>query len=296
MGYSDKVFIRVPDDYWRCPICAEILTDAVSVYCCDSVFCHECLSTWLVEQKKTTCPQCRKPLTEANAETRDQRTNKYIGTQMVYCANREDGCNWTGHLMDMTRHLTTDCPVLMVECPYQAIGCEKMMRRSELEHHLEDCMSSHLKMSMDTITTMKKEMNQLNTLCTQVIEPQMAVIKKSVYLEEDEVYEDSPMCTRIFRFKEESFLRKNCINSDSFECGGVKWRLQIWPRGDRDNQRDMPSVYIVCEFPFDSNSFHFVIRITFQFQLRHKDDPSKNITTESKPLFEYMFNLCRNFI
>jgi hypothetical protein len=281
MGYPEKMFVQPVDDYWKCPVCADVMQEAVSVYCCDGVFCQECLKTWLVDQKKKTCPQCRRPLTEANAETKDLRTNKYIGTLKTYCSNKEEGCEWTGHLMDMHHHLTNVCPVLMLDCPYKAIGCNKLLRRSELEKHMEEYMASHLKMSMDTITTMKTEMMQLNTLCRDVLQPQLAICKQSVLLEENETLEDSPMNTKVFRFHEQSFLGKDCINSDAFECGGVKWKLQLWPRGDRDIQRNMPSIYMATDFPFNHNTFQFILRANFQFIVQHKDDPTKNIVTDS---------------
>ena len=40
----------------RCSICTLIYNEPVAIHCCGSIFCKECISTWL--RKRAACPTC----------------------------------------------------------------------------------------------------------------------------------------------------------------------------------------------------------------------------------------------
>ncbi|KAJ1937624.1 Retinoblastoma-binding protein, partial [Linderina pennispora] len=76
---------QVPGDL-KCPICSQLLRDAVKVPCCDTVYCSECIEQSLLEpgEKHFTCPSCKAPgvvpdqLTSADA-VRTKVDNTYAG-------------------------------------------------------------------------------------------------------------------------------------------------------------------------------------------------------------------------
>ncbi|XP_010074280.1 PREDICTED: E3 ubiquitin-protein ligase RBBP6-like, partial [Pterocles gutturalis] len=41
-----------------CPICKDIMTDAVLIPCCGNSYCDECIRTALLESEEHTCPTC----------------------------------------------------------------------------------------------------------------------------------------------------------------------------------------------------------------------------------------------
>ncbi|CAB0042064.1 unnamed protein product [Trichogramma brassicae] len=55
---TDVVQTPIPKEI-ICPICKEILNDAVMIACCAMTFCHECISTYLVESEDQQCPHCK---------------------------------------------------------------------------------------------------------------------------------------------------------------------------------------------------------------------------------------------
>ncbi|CAB0030024.1 unnamed protein product [Trichogramma brassicae] len=52
---TDVVQTPIPKEI-ICPICKEILNDAVMIACCAMTFCHECISTYLVESEDPAMP------------------------------------------------------------------------------------------------------------------------------------------------------------------------------------------------------------------------------------------------
>ena len=47
--------VAVPDEF-KCPICAELITDAVLISCCQTSFCDSCIRTYLIREER--CYQC----------------------------------------------------------------------------------------------------------------------------------------------------------------------------------------------------------------------------------------------
>ncbi|CAB0043258.1 unnamed protein product [Trichogramma brassicae] len=71
-----------------CPICKEILNDAVMIACCAMTFCHECISTYLVESEDQQCPHCK----EKDVSPEQCWPNRYL-RKAVSRFNNETCCN-----------------------------------------------------------------------------------------------------------------------------------------------------------------------------------------------------------
>ena len=68
----------------------------------------------------------------------------------VHCENSGNGCDWTGELGDLQRHLTNKCPYVEAVCKH---GCgRKYPRCVLLDHEKDECPSRPIEMKMDTFT------------------------------------------------------------------------------------------------------------------------------------------------
>ncbi|CAB0043974.1 unnamed protein product [Trichogramma brassicae] len=84
---TDVVQTPIPKEI-ICPICKEILNDAVMIACCAMTFCHECISTYLVESEDQQCPHCK----EKDVSPEQCWPNRYL-RKAVSRFNNETCCN-----------------------------------------------------------------------------------------------------------------------------------------------------------------------------------------------------------
>jgi hypothetical protein len=52
---------------------------------------------------------------------------------------------------DMENHLTYACILRAVQCPFAELGCMAALKHNEVEAHLEECIQSHLLLSLNRI-------------------------------------------------------------------------------------------------------------------------------------------------
>ena len=97
-GGFDYTFMEPPPDRLVCKICQFPCREAQLTECCGHVFCKNCLTKF----KSSTvvshaCPMCRQePFTTFPHREGDRE----IKMLKVYCPNKNDGCGWTGELLD----------------------------------------------------------------------------------------------------------------------------------------------------------------------------------------------------
>ena len=91
------------------------------------------------------CPLCRTHI--GDKYFKDTRSDREIKSLKVYCDNKEAGCDWTGEVRMIEKHLE--------ECDYQKIECE-------------DCEGTILKLSMNTHLLFECPMRDYKcTLCNK---------------------------------------------------------------------------------------------------------------------------------
>jgi hypothetical protein len=66
----------------------------------------------------------------------DKAARREIDSLVVYCANRDMGCDWTGRLASLDTH-TTACPHKGVTCPNE--GCGQVTAVAKMDLHLVEC-------------------------------------------------------------------------------------------------------------------------------------------------------------
>jgi len=107
--------------------------------CCGQHFCEQCLVRWSKMTNGQSCPHCRRA---SFKHLHDKHFDRSIRDLDIRCSNASHGCEWVGHLSDLSRHLESDsetgCKHHLVECP---LNCgERYERRLNRNHTLSNCL------------------------------------------------------------------------------------------------------------------------------------------------------------
>lgn len=114
---------------------------------------------------------------------------------------------------DMKQHLQV-CSKMVVNCPYDNIGCTGVMKREDLEKHEEKAMKNHLRLALNRLQLLENESKPTIVRLTNVSE-----------------------CKR----KNTNWLSKEFYSS----AGGYKARLNIYMNGVGEVKGKYVSVFIV---------------------------------------------------
>ena len=131
-GYSCQfVDDNLPDEF-LCQICQLVQRDPHQVICCGRIFCKQCLEELKQRKIYFTCPNCRESLVDNYFK--DVNTDRKIRHLLIYCTNKDNGCEWVGALKDLQEHVV-DCPSQLVECKN---GCGEYIPRCQHDHHVKN--------------------------------------------------------------------------------------------------------------------------------------------------------------
>ena len=127
-GYDHQFLEPGPSDDHKCPICRLVVRNAYQINCCGKIMCKGCLMKCC--ETSETCPMCRTRI--GNKYFKDTRSDREIKNLKVYCDNQENGCDWTGEVRVIEKHLK--------ECAYQKIckDCGKTILKLKMKTHLSD--------------------------------------------------------------------------------------------------------------------------------------------------------------
>jgi len=140
-GGYDCEFIELPKELQTdCPICLVILREPFQVTCCGYSFCRTCVKR--IQTDKKACPTC-------NEAKFDAFPNKGLRRSLyafrVCCVHQKSGCEWTGELVGLDRHLNLN-PELgkqLIGCVFAAVACshccEYFQRRYVHAHQTDSC-------------------------------------------------------------------------------------------------------------------------------------------------------------
>jgi len=127
-GYKYQ-FVSTPADWLICNICQCPSREPYLSGCCGHTFCKSCLG-----QATNACPICHS--TEF-ASVPNKQVERAIGNLLVFCNNKEEGCEWQGEVNDISNHLehSNGCQFQEVMC---SNDCGKCLQRQYLTSHAED--------------------------------------------------------------------------------------------------------------------------------------------------------------
>jgi hypothetical protein len=113
-----------------CMICDDVLEDPQECCHCQINYCAECIHSWQV--RENTCPGCRQTV-------KLQRAHRYVRNEldqlMIFCANKEKGCEKTVMLEVLAVHENKECGFRTVECEH----CEEKICFKDGEKHRLNC-------------------------------------------------------------------------------------------------------------------------------------------------------------
>lgn len=81
------------------------------------------------------------------------------------CSNLDiSGCSWLGELRELESHIAT-CSNDLQPCKYTtSIGCKVQILKKDLPSHEEQCTADHLKLAMEKIESLSKQLQPLLAL------------------------------------------------------------------------------------------------------------------------------------
>ena len=131
-GYDYQFLEPRPSDDQKCPICHLVVRNAYQVNCCGKILCEGCLMKYRRQSRRCRCPMCRTHI--GNNYFKDTRSDREIKSLKIYCDNEEAGCDWTGEVRKIEKHLEEDCGYQEIECE----DCGEEMLELLMETHLSD--------------------------------------------------------------------------------------------------------------------------------------------------------------
>ena len=139
-GYDCEFIERPKELQTDCPSCLVILREPFQVTCCGCSFCQTCIEH--IQAEKIPCPSCHR----AEFDTFPNKgLRRSLYSFQVRCEHKKRGCEWTGELGEMDRHLNlnpelgkqlTGCVFAAVACAY---CCAYFQRRYVRAHQAESC-------------------------------------------------------------------------------------------------------------------------------------------------------------
>jgi len=163
-GYPAEWFVALSEDDEKdlcCVVCDQIAAGAMSASCGCCILCEACMNK--VRKDKGICPICQQPIKEVVASHKDRRK---ISRLMVFCVNKESGCEWKGRLEERldkefkTKHL---CLFQELACQF----CQHLVKRKEMEEHTKTLCPEREALCGDCKGKLKwsKMKNHTETVC-----------------------------------------------------------------------------------------------------------------------------------
>lgn len=126
-------------DQLSCPICLDIIKDAVEAQCCHNLGCQECM-------KHKICPLCR---ADNMSVTPSHPIRRMIAGMAIQCPE----CNYNTTRGDLANHFLK-CPNRKLKC----IVCSEELRKNELAEHV---LGAHPEELMKLISAQEVDINPI---------------------------------------------------------------------------------------------------------------------------------------
>ena len=140
-GGYDCEFVERPQELQKdCPICLVVLREPFQVTCCGYSFCRTCIER--IQTNKNACPTCKKASVSVYPNKGLQRS---LYAFQVRCVHQKSGCEWTGELGKLDRHLNVnpDMGKQLNGCAFAALACthcgQYFQRHHVQAHESESC-------------------------------------------------------------------------------------------------------------------------------------------------------------
>jgi len=146
-----------------------------------------------------------------------------------------------------------------------------------LEHHIRENVSQHLTLAMLKMGNMSEEISQLRSSVSNLQSQQVDKLTKRV----DQLHGDllpirnTTMALSgylVATVSRQDFINKQfneSIDSQPFEYAGYRWKIRVFPRGDRQDKEGYPSFYLWSEHNYEQFPVDIETRYTLSFENRN---------------------------
>ena len=236
------------------------------------------------------CAHCTVDMVYENMESHHKACTKYplpcLNNCMIGTVPRKG----------MEEHLQT-CPNQKIMCPYQNIGCSKVIQRNEIDEHKEESREQHLQLSLERVTQLTDVVSALTTklamierhlqltdaLSTTVVPKLPLLTRNRPWLRNSGLVPLMPWVVRVDNFDERK--RKNEVwKSEPIftEINGYQLGLHVYPNGGNASSQQHVSVY--CQVRSGPNddllSWPFTGTIKFSLLNQEEDTSHKSFIVE----------------
>ena len=132
-GYNHD-FVHSPPESLCCGVCTLPFREPHLLGCCGKKICESCIEC--VRLCFKPCPYCNQTITSLL----DKELRARVLDMAVYCSYKSRGCEWTGELRRLQRHVSEDCKCTGNTCRYHCGRYFSSSYESErVEHETEEC-------------------------------------------------------------------------------------------------------------------------------------------------------------
>ncbi|CAF3201770.1 unnamed protein product, partial [Rotaria sp. Silwood2] len=156
-----------------CSICHKALKDPICTPC-DHTYGRECITQWLNQNDKSSCPMCLQKPMSINELTQASRPLRNMLDQIrIRCTLCAQTGLQRGNFVD---HINKFCPKSVVPCQAVDITCPWKGPRDELQSHISTCvfeplrpvLSSLIAENRQLIDQVQKHDNEIKKLVQQM--------------------------------------------------------------------------------------------------------------------------------
>ena len=138
-GYS-HIFVYPPPCEVTCKICQLPCKESQISLCCKNNFCAGHVTTTKDGDSYALQKECPICCSDKFEYFPDNQADEKIQSLLIYCPNKDVGCNWIGQLSQVYMHCNDDnsgCLLKEIRC---TSNCGKVLQRQHLSDHLlHDC-------------------------------------------------------------------------------------------------------------------------------------------------------------
>ena len=135
-GGFDCEFVENPPEAVQseCLVCLLILKEPWQTICCGKSYCQVCIEQLKADKK--VCAYCKKDINDFPNVGLQQSLYNF----KVYCVNKNQGCQWTGELRELDKHINSNpsqekqldgCQFVQLHC----LHCTENFQRSIIDIH-----------------------------------------------------------------------------------------------------------------------------------------------------------------
>ena len=143
VGGFECEFVTVPPSVIQtnCPVCLLVLREPSQVTCCGKSYCRGCIER--VKLRNNPCPCCQQ---RDFIDYSNKGLQQPLYGLQVYCTNKKEGCEWTGELGTLDKHLNVspEQEKVLEGCQYaeiKCVHCLESVQRKILGHHQNELCS-----------------------------------------------------------------------------------------------------------------------------------------------------------